>query len=110
LALLFQGDFAEAMAECREAIRLKPDDAESHFTLGAILARQENWPGAIAEYRETLRLKPDFRMAHFGLATALLAQGEPRAALAELGAAIRPKPGPVPAPARTDPQGRRTLE
>jgi serine/threonine-protein kinase len=103
IALLFRGDFAEAAAECREVIRLKPDDPESHFTLGTILAGHEDWPGAIAEYRETIRLRPDFRMAHYAMGFALLGQGKPGEALAEFGAAIRPKPKPGPAPARSNP-------
>ena len=34
-----QGKLEEAIAECREAIRLKPDHAEAHYNLGTALSR-----------------------------------------------------------------------
>ena len=49
----------EAIAEFREAIRLKPDYAEAHNNLGIALKAQGKLDEAIAEYRAAIRLKPD---------------------------------------------------
>jgi tetratricopeptide (TPR) repeat protein len=107
-ALTFQGDLEEAIAECRDVIRLKPDDADSHLFLASALALLGDWPAAIAESREAVRLQPEDRMYHFFLGMALLTtQGKPREAAPEFAAAIWPKAGIV--PARKDspaPEGR----
>ena len=39
------------LAECRTAIRLKPDDAMAHNNLGLARYEKGDWDGAIAEYR-----------------------------------------------------------
>ena len=43
-----QGKLDEAVAEYREAIRLKPDDAEAHCNLGSILQSQGDYAGSLA--------------------------------------------------------------
>ena len=76
-ALLSQGKLDEAIAEYRQAIRLKPDDAEAHNNLGTILCdRKHDYEGAIAEFREAIRLKPDDAEAHHDLGAALTGQGK----------------------------------
>ena len=72
-ALLDQGDLDGAIAEYREALRLKPDYANVHNNLGVALKGKGGLDGAIAEYREALRLKPDYADAHMNLG---VAQGE----------------------------------
>jgi serine/threonine protein kinase/Tfp pilus assembly protein PilF len=67
-----QGKLAEAIAEYREAIRLRPDFAKAHVALGIILGRQDKLHQAIAEYREAIRLKPDYASAHNNLAWGLV--------------------------------------
>ena len=64
-----------AMAEFREALRLKPDSAEAHSNLGKTLVDQGKLDEAIAEYRSAMRLKPDFALAHSNLGDALRNQG-----------------------------------
>ena len=59
MALRNQGKLDEAIAEYREAMRLKPDYPEAHNNLGVTLKDQGKLDEAIAEYREALRLKPD---------------------------------------------------
>jgi Tfp pilus assembly protein PilF len=46
----------EASAECREALRLRPDFAEVHTNFGLALLDQGKLDQAIAECREALRL------------------------------------------------------
>ena len=72
IALRGQGKLDEAIAEYREAIRLKPDFAEAHTNLGDALHR----PGQTAtrpspNYREAIRLKPDVAEAHGNLGNVL---------------------------------------
>src|SRR5512135_443118 len=49
-AYYLQGRFAEAEACYREALRLRPDEAETHNNLGAALADQGRLDAAIASY------------------------------------------------------------
>jgi Flp pilus assembly protein TadD len=49
---------AEAVAECREAIALDPDDGEAHGDLGALLMLQGRFPDALDELNRALELDP----------------------------------------------------
>ena len=71
-------DARAAVAAGREAIRLKPDDAEAHTNLGNVLSSQGKLDEAIAEYREAIRLKPDDAEAHYNLGIALQRPGQAR--------------------------------
>ncbi|MFI5457815.1 MAG: tetratricopeptide repeat protein [Isosphaerales bacterium] len=82
----------KAVAACREAIRLKPDDALAHANLGLVLGAQGKPAEAIAAYREAIRLKPDFAEAHRNLGLALQIQGKLAEAVAESSEAIRLEP------------------
>jgi tetratricopeptide (TPR) repeat protein len=82
----------KAVAPSREAIRLRPDDAQTHGALGLALMRQGKLDEAIAEGREAIRLQPDFAMFHFNLATALSTRGSGDEAIAEYREAIRLRP------------------
>jgi eukaryotic-like serine/threonine-protein kinase len=81
-----------AVAACREAIRLRPDDGVVHANLGLALCASGDRPGAIAEYREAIRLRPDDALAHDNLGLALDASGDRPGAIAEYREAIRRKP------------------
>ncbi len=72
--LLQVGSFTDAIAEYKEAIRLKPDDALAHNNLGIALAQQGQYAAAIAEFKEAIRLKPDDALAHNNLGLALAQQ------------------------------------
>ena len=71
LPLPHQGKLDEAIADYREAIRLKPDYLEAHSNLGVALASQGKPEEAIAECREAIRLKPGLAEAHSNLGFAL---------------------------------------
>jgi Flp pilus assembly protein TadD len=51
-----EGDRAEK--DLREAIRLAPEDAENHRSLGRHLAKQKRCSEALAEYTLALQLAP----------------------------------------------------
>jgi Tfp pilus assembly protein PilF len=82
-----------AIAAFREAIRLKPDYAEAHINVGALLCDvKHDYTGAEAEFREAIRLKPDYAEAHASLGNALAGQGKLSEAIAAYREAVRLKP------------------
>src|SRR5581483_5357879 len=86
-ALDTQDKLDEAGAQYQQALAIKPDLAEAHNGLGAILAaqgyfeaqfnfanalaRQQQWAAALEHYSEALRLRPDFADAHGNIGVAL---------------------------------------
>src|SRR5205823_1680578 len=60
--------WADAEGCCREAIRLKPDYANAHYSLARVLTLLCRPAEAAASYREAIRLKPDYANAHNDLA------------------------------------------
>jgi tetratricopeptide (TPR) repeat protein len=91
-ALRLQGDFAEAVAELRQAIQLDPRFARAHSGLGLALRAQRNFPESTAAYQEAIRLDPDLIDAHNGLAVVLANQGRLTDAVGEFREIIRVDP------------------
>jgi tetratricopeptide (TPR) repeat protein len=79
----------EAEADCRQALRLRPDYPDAHSNLGVALAAQGKHAEAEAEYRQALRLRPDYVKARFNLGTALGYQKKHAEAEAEFREALR---------------------
>jgi tetratricopeptide (TPR) repeat protein len=90
-ALHAKGLLDEAIAEHREAIRLKKDFATAHSNLGNALRDKGRLDEAIAECQEAIRLKKDYVEAHDNLGAALHAKGLLDEAIAEHREAIRLK-------------------
>ncbi len=84
------GRLDDAVAQYQEALRLKPDIAETHTNLGSawskIPGKQED---AIAEFEAALRLDPRYADAHFYLANALVEKGRIPEAIQHYEAALR---------------------
>jgi Flp pilus assembly protein TadD len=91
-ALFSKADFDGAIAEYREAMRLKPDVADAHGLRGFELEREGDFDGAIAQYREMVRLRPSDARAHFGLGVNLGLKGDWDGEITEEREAIRLKP------------------
>ena len=91
-ALYHEGKHEEAIAEFREAIRLRPDYVAAHAILGAVLKDQGKLDEAIAQFREAIRIQPDFAVAYYVLGDALLDQGKLEEGIAALRDAIRLQP------------------
>jgi formylglycine-generating enzyme required for sulfatase activity/serine/threonine protein kinase/Flp pilus assembly protein TadD len=91
-ALFSKADLNGAIAEYREAIRLKPDVADAHGLRGLELEQEGDFDGAIAEYREMVRLRPNDARAHFGLGVNLGLKGDRDGEITEEREAIRLKP------------------
>ena len=101
--VLFEsGRFDEAIAECQEALKIKPDLAAAHNNLGAALIRNSQAGGtdlpqnsideAIGHYRTALQIKPDFIQARGNLGNALLQKGQVDEAIAQFQKALEVDP------------------
>ncbi len=90
--LILAGKVKAGIAECREAIRLKPDFAEAHYELGIGLAMTGNRIAGIVELREAVRLIPGVYLVHYNLGVSLFRTHQTDEAIAELREAIRLKP------------------
>jgi tetratricopeptide (TPR) repeat protein len=56
---LIAEDFAGALADVNEALRLQPNDASGYGLRGIIYSRQGKWSTAMANYRRAIQLDPD---------------------------------------------------
>jgi protein O-mannosyl-transferase len=85
--LTYSGRFAEAIAECQTALKIKPDWAAAHNNLGVALVRNKHsgdgavgHDGAVDEaiehYRRALQINPDFTQAHQNLGIVLVQKGQ----------------------------------
>lgn len=75
-----------------EALRLAPDDADTHFNLGFVCEQAGKPRAAIAAFAEATRLKPSLDRAWYGLGLAHAALGEHALAIAPLDEATRLQP------------------
>lgn len=71
-----KADLDGAVAEYREAVRLKPDFAEGYYNLGVALQEKGDRTAAIAAYRKALALNSKFPEALANLGGALASKGE----------------------------------
>ena len=71
-ALAKDGHDAEAMAQYRDVIRLKPDHPDAYLGLGVLLAKNPATKAqAIPLYEHALTLRPQYTEAHYALGVAL---------------------------------------
>jgi tetratricopeptide (TPR) repeat protein len=75
-----------------EAIRLKPDHANTFYSRGTALAKKGDLDGAIKDYDATIRLRPDFVIAFNNRGNALAVRGNLDGAMKDYNEAIRLKP------------------
>lgn len=87
-----RGELDAAIAEYREAIRLKPSDEMFHCNLAIALAGKGEHEEALCEYRAALRLKPSDYHSHFSMANLLSKMGRVEEAIAEHQRAIEADP------------------
>jgi len=94
LGLVFndEGRLDEAIDQYRQALKLKPDDADTHYDLANALCRKGLWNEAIAEYREDLKLSPGDYTGYNNLGAALFQAGRLSEAIAQFQEALRLKP------------------
>jgi protein O-mannosyl-transferase len=75
VALENAGRKIEAMAECRAALQIEPNRADTHNNLANLLDDTGHPDEAMAEYLEALRLNPQLIQAHNNLGTLLVDLG-----------------------------------
>ena len=92
VALSAKGNTIEAATRYREAIKLEPETAETHFNFGNLLRKEEYYDEAADHYKEAIRLKPDYVKAHSNLGIALSLAGKPDEAIAHYKEAIELDP------------------
>lgn len=88
-ALRAAKNFDAALAEYREALRLKPDYAAAHFGLGITFRDKGDLADAAAEFREVIRERPNDIGAHSALGLTLFRRGDFDGAIAEYREAAR---------------------
>lgn len=76
LALGQLGDFLEAEAAVRQALKLAPDSAEAHRALGTTLTQQGRHGEALAEFTRALKLDPENAAAQAARDAVLLRLGQ----------------------------------
>ncbi|MEB3276098.1 MAG: DUF6165 family protein [Cyanobacteriota bacterium] len=82
----------EAIALLNQALRLKPDFADGHCSLGLALKRRGDIDAAIAAYSRALELDPALPDAHNNLGVALKERGDLPAAVAAHSRALQLQP------------------
>jgi protein O-mannosyl-transferase len=87
-----RGNRRAALAHLYEAVRLKPDEENTHFLLGTTLFENGDLSPAAAELAEALRLDPQDARAHNNLAIVLNQQHQPAEAAKQAQAAIQIEP------------------
>jgi tetratricopeptide (TPR) repeat protein len=92
IALIDLGKYDEAIAHCREALRIKPNYALAHTTWGTVASAQGKLDEAISHYYEALRLDSFLVKAHNNLGNALFKKGMSVEAIGHYKEALRIKP------------------
>jgi tetratricopeptide (TPR) repeat protein len=87
-ALQWQGRPQEALAALKDAIRLKPDYAESYFEAGNILKRLGQLDDAEVLFRDWMRTMPDNTQSRLELGAVLLELGRAQEAETVLAGAL----------------------
>lgn len=91
-ALAQQGKYDEAGYAFQEALRIRPDDAQTHVDLGLMSAQQGNSSRALQHYRDALRIDPESPFAHINLGSLLAGQGNFAEAIGHFRAALDSHP------------------
>jgi hypothetical protein len=84
----FKGDYAGAVDNYNEAIRVKPDNAIAFYHRGNTHYNNKNYDSAIADFTEALRLSARLWLAHHHRGLARAAKGDLDGALADYNAGI----------------------
>ena len=91
-ALLPLGRIDEAIAHDREALRIRPRDANALTNLANALLQKKEYPEAIAHYREVIAVRPNDYEMRRNLGKALYQSGAIEEAIATFREALRIRP------------------
>ena len=86
------GEYAGAVLDYDEAIRLKPDYADAYNNRGNAKIQLKQTNEALADFNEAIRIKPDYADAYNNRGGVKIYLKQPDEALADFNEAIRTKP------------------
>ncbi len=92
LTLVSLGRTQEGIGQYEDALRIKPDHAETHYNLGIALAQAGRMEDAIGQYEQALRIKPEYAEAQSNLGATLGQVGRMPEAIEHLEQALRIEP------------------
>jgi tetratricopeptide (TPR) repeat protein len=92
VALFYEGRIEDAIRHYTQALRIKPNFADSRINIGVAQAAQGKYDEAIRHYREALRIRPDDAGTHNNIGVALTAQGKVEGAIEHYTQALRISP------------------
>jgi len=92
VALFYEGRIEDAIRHYTQALRIKPNFADSRINIGVAQAAQGKYDEAIRHYREALRIRPDDAGTHNNIGVALVAQGKVEGAIEHYTQALRISP------------------
>lgn len=76
LGAALQAQGKDAVPALQNAVKLSPNDAEPHNSLGMILQDRGQLDSALASYRTALKIEPGFVEAHYNLGNVLCELGQ----------------------------------
>ena len=82
----------EAIVAYKQAIKIKPDYAKAHYSLGIAYGNLGMYREAIESYKQAIRIKPDYAEAHYNLGIDYRNLGMYKEAIEAFKQAIRIKP------------------
>lgn len=85
-------DYARAIEDHNEAIRLNPNNPTAYYNRGGAYYDKGDYDVAIRDYNEAVRLKPDYAFAYHGRAKAYSAKRDYDRAIEDFNEAIRLNP------------------
>lgn len=88
-----KGNFDEAIAQYKIAIKIRPDYSKAYYNLGLISDQKGEKREAIDYYRKAISLKPDLAPSHYNLGNLLFQEEKLEEAINHYKAAIRIAPG-----------------
>ena len=100
-AFIRLGRLDDAIAQCRELLRIRPRYGPAYRTMAFALNRKNLTPEAIAAYRLAIALDPTFSTVHLELGSLLAARGDGAGAAEHFGRAVDLSP--------EDPDAQRSL-
>jgi Tfp pilus assembly protein PilF len=93
--LAAQGKHTEAITHYRQALSIRPGDADAHNNLGLLLAIREETDGALEEFHKALAINPNYARAYFNIGRVFARQGQLEKAVEKFQQALRLRPDEI---------------
>ena len=90
---LHKGEVEKSVAQFRDALKIRPDDADTRFNIGIALGLEGKDEESIAHYRKALEIRPGDTDVRYNLANALVNHGKLDEAIAHYREILKIKPG-----------------